>query len=271
MAEQQVNRLAFADFYNGSVQNDLETSKAGRPIFDDVEMIRIRWAGNTKNEFHAPANDRSDRPIIEPETNSKVWPKWKDHPDFLPAYEAFKRGQAVTLNGTPLSEWPALTEARRAELKALNIFTVDQMANLDPTAMKRLGQDGPRLKEQAVLFLERAAGAAVDAQHASEREEMQRQIDELRALVQGGASATAPATTGAKTTRKAAKAEPETPASASPFASWEPDDIRAWLKDADPTAPEPHHKTGQAKLVEIADETNARLQAAKKAQQLAAA
>lgn len=250
-----VNKLAFADFYNGTVKNETKSLEMGRPIFDDVEMIRIRWAGNTKNEFHAPADDRSDRPVTDPGTTDKYWPKWKDHPDFRAAYEAFKQGQAIASNGTPLEEWSFLTAARRAELKAINIMTVDQIANLGPDGMKRLGMEGGKLKEQAKLYLERAAGSAVDARYASEREEMQRQIDELKALMQGGAQPAAVKTVRAKA--KPAADEPDL--SASPFFAMDDDSIRLWCKEADPAGEQPHHRLGHAGLVAFADALNARL------------
>lgn len=255
------NKLAFADFYAGTMQNDTKTAEAGRPIFEDVEMIRIRWAGNTKNEFHAPANDRSDRPIIDQNTNTKYWPKWKDHPDFVAAYEAFKHGQAVSSNGTPLEEWPTLSAAKRAELKAINIMTVDQLANLDAGGMKRLGLEGNKMKEQARLYLERAAGSAVDARYASEREEMQRQIDELKAMMQGGAQ---PAAVKA-VPRKAKTATDEPDLSASPFFAMDDESILLWCKEADPTGEQPkrHHKLNDAnwhlQIVQHAEEVNARL------------
>jgi hypothetical protein len=249
------NKLAFADFYAGTMQNETESAKAGRPIFDDVEMIRIRWAGNTKNEFHAPASDRSDRPVIDQNTNTKYWPKWKEHPDFIDAYEAFKKGQAVASNGTPLEEWPTLTAARRAELKAINILTVDQLSALDATGLKRLGLEGPKLKEQARLYLDRAAGSAVDARHAAEREEMQRQIDELKEMMQGGGQA-APVKAVRPKVKPAAE---EADLSASPFYAMDDESIRLWCKEADPSGEQPHHRLGHAGLVAFADALNTRL------------
>lgn len=260
MAE-QVNRLAFADFYNGKARNETATLNAGRPIYDDVEMIRIRWAGNTKNEFHAPATDRSDRPVVDPATNDKYWPAWKDHPDFKAAYEAFKQGQAIAASGTPIEEWPTLTEAKRAELKAINIHTVDQLANLDPAGMKRLGIEGPELKAKAKAYLDRAAGAAVDERHAQERAEMQRQIDELKAMVAGGGEA---APKAAKVVR-AKEPEAEADISASPFFAMDDESILLWCREADPqgTPPKRHHKaadaTWHAQLVQHAEEVNARI------------
>ena len=263
MAE-QVNRLAFADFYNGKARNETATLNAGRPIYDDVEMIRIRWAGNTKNEFHAPASDRSDRPVVDPATNDKYWPTWKDHPDFKAAYEAFKQGQAIAASGTPIEEWPTLTEAKRAELKAINIHTVDQLANLDPNGMKRLGIEGPELKAKAQAYLDRAAGAAVDERHARERAEMQRQIDELKAMLTGTATREAVETIKRpKAAKMVAEVNEMIPGDAdltsSPFYAMDDDAIRLWCKEADPQGEQPHHKLGHSKLVAFASALNDRI------------
>ena len=264
MAEATVNKLAFIDFYNGTMINHAKTEAAKRPIFDDVEMVRIRWAGNTKNEFHAPATDRSDRPIIDPSTNTKYWPIWKEHPDCIRIYEAFKHGQAVAGNGTPLEEWAYLTAAKRAELKAINIMTVDQMANLDPIAMKRLGMEANEMKKQAALYLERAAGAAVDARLAAEKEDIQRQLEELRAQMSDMLAGKTEAPAKAVKAPKVTKVEPEAEVmSDSPFSGWEPDDIRAWIKEADPLGAQPHHKLGKVGLCQFADDLNDRLKSAR--------
>jgi hypothetical protein len=232
-------------------------------------MIRIRWAGNTKSELHAPAEDRCDRPIKNREDNSRYYVKWKDHPDFKPAYDAFKAGQASVLNGTPIAELPFLTEGQRLELKAINILTAEALANVDPNS--KLGSGLKDLRQDARNYLERAAGAAVDARHEADKAALQQQIDELRALVETGAGKTklrkiVEETTRPETARilaKAAELLPEDPAtSTSPFASWEPDDIRSWIKDADPEGDQPHARLGKAKLVEFADDLNARLRQA---------
>lgn len=254
-----IHTQAVVSFYNGSIINASATAKAARPIYDDVEMIKIAWSGNTRSEFHAPASDRSDRPLINPEDKSRWFPRWKDHPDFVKTYEAFKSGQAHAVNGTPITELPFLTEARRLELKAVNIFTAEQLVGLDPHA--KLGRELADVRAQAKLYLDRAAGAAVDAIHAAEKAAMQSQLDELKAQFAELASMGAKP----KTAKVAAPAVPAAPVSTSPFNDWEPDDIRAWMKDADPSAPEPHHKLGKAKLVEAAEELNTRLQAAKAA------
>lgn len=252
-----IHTQAIVSFYKGAQLNQGKTSSQGRPIYDDVEMVRIQWAGNTKSELHAPANDRSDRPIVNPEDRSKVWPKWKDHPDFAKAYAAFKAGEASTINGTPISELPFLTDARRLELKAINILSAEQLANLDSQAVQKLGMGIAQLKQQAKAYLERAAGAAVDAKHEAERLAMQQQIDELRALL------TKP--TDAPAIAKATATKEISATSTSPFQGWDDPDIRNWLKEADPTAPAPHNRCSHATLVKMADEANERIKAGNQA------
>lgn len=253
-----IHTQAIVDFYNGAQYNDAKSQKEGRPIYDDVEMIRIRWAGNTKSELHAPANDRSDRPIKNREDNSRYYPKWKDHPDFKAAYDAFKAGQAWSANGTPIAELPFLTNARRMELQAVNIHTAEQLANLDQKTANKFGMDMLNLQSQARLYLQRASGAAVDAQHAAERQSM---LDEMAAMRQqldallSGAAPPAPSAV----TKKATRTRTTGPATASPFSDWEDADIRNWIKDVEPTAGIPADRAG---LLKLADEINARKTAA---------
>ena len=114
------------------------------------------------------------------------------------------------------------------------------------------------LCKQAQNYLERAKGTELDARHEAEKANMAAEMADMRQklemLMQGGV---APAKAAAK---PAASSRPS-----SAFDSWEPDDIRAWVKDVikqhSLTEEEPHHKAGKAKLIEIADRIAAKLQA----------
>ena len=249
-----IHTQAIVDFYNGAQHNDAKSQKAGRPVYDDVEMIRIRWAGNTKSELHAPASDRCDRPIRNKEDNSRYYVAWKDHPDFKAAYEAFKSGQSSALNGTPISELPFLSEARRLELKAINILTAEALANVDPNS--KLGSGLKDLRQDARNYLERAAGAAVDAKHEAEKAALQQRLDDMEArlaALSGGSAAPA-----AKAKPKRAGERTAAEKTASPFDSWEDADIRAWMKDADPGAEDPG-PVSHNQLVAMADALNDRI------------
>lgn len=251
-----IHTQAIPRFYMGTVHNEVKSKQAGRPIYDDVEMIEIKWAGNTKSELHAPASDRCDRPMRNPENNDRYYVSWKDHPDFAKAYEAFKAKTGAHIQGTPLSELPFLSEGRRAELHAINIHTAEQLAGLSGAQIGKYGFGMGDLCNQAKNYLERAKGAEVDARHEQEKSAMQAELAALRAQMDALLSGTpAPA----KATVSQASAAP------SPFDSWEPQDIRNWINDAITqnglSDEPPHSRLGKPKLIEMADRIAAELQA----------
>lgn len=253
-AGDMIHTQAIPRFYMGLIQNDIKSKEAGRPIYDDIEMIEIKFSGNTKTEHHAPAHDRCDRSLRNPENNDRYYVSWAKHPDFVKAYEAFKAGQDGYMAGTPLSELTFLTEGRRAELRAINIHSAEQLAGLTGAQIGKYGFGMGDLCKQAQNYLERAKGTELDARHEAEKADMQAQLADLQAQMRDLLSAKAPAP-------KAVASSAAPKAAPSPFDSWDAADIKNWIKDADPSEPEPHHKAGKAKLIEIADRIAAKLQA----------
>lgn len=245
-----IHAQAVFEFFNGAMPDDIASQKAGRPVYKDCEMLRIRWQGDTKKELVCPANDRSDRPVINREDNSRFYPKWKDHPDLQKAYEAFKKGQAMALTGTPVDEAPFLTVAQRMELKAVSIYTVEGLAKLDPST--KIGSGFGDLRRKAQSYLERAAGTAVDAKHEEERQAMQAEMSAMRQQIDALLSGQpAPTPTPRQKEGRIEVAPP------SPFDSLSDDELRGWLTDANKEAP--HNRCGRATLLKMAMATNERL------------
>lgn len=238
------------EFYVEPQENKAESRKAGRPIFREVEMVKIMIAGDPKNTLVAPAHSSkgANRETGEQMTYAKQFP---EH------YRLFKAQQSQHMaDGTPLDEVPWLTVSRRAELKALSIFTVEQLASLDGTPLNRIGMDGRSLKNQAQAWLDKAAGAAVESRLADELAVRDELIERLRAdIEQLKAGASVPETSTAQ------MAEPSIPASVedSPFMAWDDEDIKVWIKDA--TGARPAGNPSHATLVAKADEINDRIAA----------
>lgn len=241
------DKLLVARFYAEPVQNAEKSQRAGRPIFDDVEMCEIRSAGNKQTVWAFRAHEIwKEKPnqfgIVEPITYAMR---------FQSQYQQFKAGEAQTMEGTPLSEAPFLTQGKRLELKALSIHTLEQLAALDGNPLKQLGIGGRELKNQAMAYLEKAAGTAdvtrLAADVAGLREAVSEKDKELAQL------------------REAllAKTEGKAPAAASPFADWEDADLKNWL--AEQTGAKPKGNPSHASLVQMADEVNAELAAKAKA------
>ena len=240
-----------------TVPNEARSRAMGRPQFDDMEIVEIRMAGNKQTVGVFPAHE--------------VW-KWEDKPDgsrepvtyamrWADIYHKFKANEAQVQSGTPLSEAPFLSQAKRYELKALNIHTVEALAALDGTPLKTLGIGGREMKTQAQAYLAKAEGSAVETRLAAENEDLRQQIADLQAqFAQFGKSSTAKVAPAEAEDDAAAGEEDETTGddqSESPFADWDDEDLKNWIADAQGSRPKgnPNHAT----LVRMADEINAEL------------
>lgn len=78
----------------------------------------------------------------------------------------------MTISGTPLAHAPFLTEARRAEMRALNVYTVEQLAAIDGNELKNLGAGGRELKNSAMDYIETSKRAAPDLAMKAELEQL---------------------------------------------------------------------------------------------------
>lgn len=228
-----------------SVPNEAKSKKAGRPIFDDMEVCELRFPANRKTVGVFPAQevfkyDVGPSGMNEPITYAMAYPE---------QYKQFKSGMAQTMSGTPIEELPFLTQGKRFELKALNIYTAEQLAALDGQPLKQLGMDGRNLKDQAQAFMNSASGSADVTRLASENAQlremlaqMQVQID--RISVPGQEPSTAPAQQDAD--EPAYGTAPGEAASAeSQFSDWPDADIKEWIKEESGSAPRgnPNHET----------------------------
>jgi hypothetical protein len=145
-----------AVFRNGIVKNVAKSVEAGRPIFDDVELVEIRSAGS-KDVSVFPAMDFSHWDI---DVGSGEQRMFSYAERFSRQYQQFKAHQQQTKSGTPLDYLPFLTEAKRAELRALNIYTAEALSVVDGAELKNLGPGGREMKNQVIAFLESSSDMA---------------------------------------------------------------------------------------------------------------
>ena len=133
-------RQTIISFYDREVQNEYESDKEGRPIFTMKTYI-------TK----IPPGDKTL--VIDRKATKK------DFVTYRPQYQAYLQGVEAPLNGTPLAAWAQVTRAQVAEWKALNIFTVDQLAELpDSYGTKIMGFQGWKQKAQAFIAAGKGEG-----------------------------------------------------------------------------------------------------------------
>jgi len=109
-------------FYSKPMQNDYQTAQQGRPIFEDVDFIRINVPGDNTLTVDTPA--REDHKARFP----LHWAHYKN-----------TKGDDQSNIGTPLSQWPILTASQAEELRALKFYTVESIATASDAQIQRIG------------------------------------------------------------------------------------------------------------------------------------
>lgn len=176
-------------FYSKPLVNNFKSSEAGRPIFDDVDMVKIYLPGDDKNVIDTFARD----------DHKERFPKQWAH------YQNRVAGDQRLVGKTPISQWPRITPAMAEELRAIKFLAVEDVANASDLQLQAIGMiagmSPHALRDAARNYLRLAAGeaaesktaaqlAAVNQENESLKERMAAMEEQMKAL------SAAPATNG---------------------------------------------------------------------------
>lgn len=141
-------------------QNREKTEKEGRPVFEDVEYVKIQTPGDTDNVVHRPVRDF-------------------DKQRFARQYAAWKLTGQQPSEGTPLEQWPGVTRAQVAELAFFGCRTVEHLANMsDANAQKFMGS--AQLRQRARDYLERAKDGAIVVAMRAQLDESENELGAVK-------------------------------------------------------------------------------------------
>lgn len=142
-------------FFTHPQISKVKSDEAGRPVYDDVIMIEV-------------INPGEKEPI-------RVM-KGREHELRFPKqWENFKKGVQEIGSGTPLDHLFPNEPGTILTLNGFNVFTVDQLAAINDTAMGNIPM-GRALADRAKAYLSSAAGG-------SEFHKMQKTIADLQAQI----------------------------------------------------------------------------------------
>ena len=142
-------------------------TKRRKDGYEAVEYVTILTPGDPKASPRHKVTDEIRR-------------KYPEH------YAAFRRGMEMAPVGTPLEMWGGVQPAMVSQLKALNIFTIEQLVGVPDSALHQIPM-GKTLVNQAKSYLE--AKKEVDMVDGQRREtdalrEGQRMMEEQIAALQ---------------------------------------------------------------------------------------
>lgn len=173
----KADALLIVKFYHDAKENKFKSHEAGRPVFDDIEMCEINFPADRAKSLLVPAHGEWKRFGTTRVTYAE---RFKDH------YARFKINEGPVVEGTPLSEAPFLSMAQKASLKALQVYTIEQLASLTGQALKNIGAGGLATQQQAEAYLAKASGTADVVKMQIEIEELKRQLSERPAPIEDG-------------------------------------------------------------------------------------
>jgi len=232
MPTRDPDEAVVALFKHHAIKNEAASAAAGRPMFDDIEICEIRFPGS-RNLSVFPATAFSHW-ASDPETGEQTAITYAER--FRRQYQQFKGQHAQTKQGTPLMHVPFLTEARRAELRALNIYTLEQLAGIDGIELKNLGGGGRDLKNKAMEYMAESRDNASNTMLAAELEALRARnaiLEEDAKLAQ-------------------AKREEATPGGAAEFDDMSIEQLREFITTNSGHAP--HGSIGRKTLIRMASD-----------------
>ncbi len=155
-------------FYSKPVQNEFQTNKEGRPIFEDVDFVKIFIPGDTLSTIDAPA--RADHKARFP----LHWAAYQN-----------AHGADSKIMGTPVEHWPLITALQAEELKAIKFFTVESVANASDLQLQGLGMKAGMspfaFRDRAKNFLRVASQESAVNQNDEELEQLRGENKRMKA------------------------------------------------------------------------------------------
>ena len=155
----------------------------GRPIFDDVEICEIRSPGTKDVKVYPATAISADGWVTDPYTGRQKQRTYAER--FSHQYRQFKSEAAQTKTGTPLEYAQFLSAGRKAELRAQNVYTVEQLAAIDGNELKNLGPGGREFKNQAMEYIAESKADAPNKQMVAELEALKARNAILEEDLQG--------------------------------------------------------------------------------------
>lgn len=147
-------------FYRDAVKNDAKSIEAGRPIFDEFDLVKILTPGS-RDTFTGDAT---------PDYQSRFPQQWA----------RYKAGREQNVSGTPLNQLPWLGMGQIAEFAAVGCTTVEQLVGMsDAVSQRFMGHHA--IKTKATEYLERSKGEAPLLRAQAELEKRDEQIAVLQA------------------------------------------------------------------------------------------
>ena len=136
-------------------EEDVKESKAqGRMVFVDRDYARITPPGS--RDVHYEKLPKWFEKLELEYKSGRVMPEWVSR--WKSAYEQYKQGKELPLDGTPIKGWNMLSGAQQQNVIQCNILTVEALATANAETLQRIGMGAVELKRRAESWITQSKG-----------------------------------------------------------------------------------------------------------------
>jgi len=155
-----------------NIFNEPQSRLQGKQVFELKAVVEIRFPANPQ---YKPIFGVDEQCTIDEGTGRII--TWAER--YKDQYGAFLAGSEQQAEGTPLEELLpyGISQAQLSICRALNIYSIEQMAHLEGPGVKRLGIHGNDLKPMAQRYMDARRDGSTQQ---TELNELKRQLAELR-------------------------------------------------------------------------------------------
>lgn len=170
MSEVMNSAPPYVSFIWRAVEDRNESIKQGRYIAKDVAYAQITPAGSRDTV------ERVAETWLKQIAGSDYPPNWVEA--FRYKFEEWRKSGELLETGTPIKNWCVASPAQIENCLRANIYSVEQLAEINEEGLARLGMGGRALKDKAKDYLRSANDIG---RTANEISELKREISALKA------------------------------------------------------------------------------------------
>lgn len=145
-------RPAYIQFETRAVENKKESLKQGHYVGTDVDFVMVTLPGG-RDVYESKVDSWFENKERQTK-NGRVDPEHLKY--YRRAYAAFKEGQSIPVDGTPIKGWGAVSPAQEKTVIMAGIRTIEDLAASNDEALRRLGMGGRDIVNKAKSWLKSA-------------------------------------------------------------------------------------------------------------------
>lgn len=164
-------RPPFVRFEVRAIEDRAASIEQGCYVAKDIIFALITPAGS-KDVIERVADEwiAANEELVKQDRMPSTW-----NAAFRRALEDFKEGRETPTEGSPITDWGALSPGQVNLLLNINVRTVEQLAEANEETVTRIGMGGRALKARAQAFLDSKDGGKV----AAELDDLRHKLAEL--------------------------------------------------------------------------------------------